>query len=163
MPSAKPRENRLWKDAIDGVDLKMPPIHTHPLTVTSAAIDANGHANNIDFVRWMQDAAVAHADAVGCTAATRDAGATWVVRSHQIEYLRPAMLDDRIEIRTWISDFRRAFSKRKYEFVRVSDQTILARGETNWVFIEATTGRPRSISPNICGMFELVPDESPNT
>jgi acyl-CoA thioester hydrolase len=137
----------------------MSAIHIYPIIVSAEAIDANGHANNIEFVRWMQEAAVAHADAAGCTAATLAAGATWVVRSHQIEYLRPAFNDDRIDVRTWVADFRRAFSRRKYEFLRQSDQTVLARGETNWVFVDVSTGRPRSIPANIASMFELVPDE----
>ena len=139
----------------------MSAIHIYPITVTPQSIDANGHASNIEFVRWMQEAAVSHADAAGCTAATLAAGATWVVRSHQIEYLRPAFKDDRIKIRTWVADFRRAFSRRKYEFVRAADQTTLARGETNWVYVEVTTGRPRSIPPHIAAMFELIPDETP--
>ena len=137
----------------------MSAIHIYPIIVSAEAIDANGHANNIEFVRWMQEAAVAHADAAGCTAATLAAGATWVVRSHQVEYLRPAVKDDRIDVRTWVADFRRAFSRRKYEFLRQSDQTVLARGETNWVFVDVSTGRPRSIPANIASMFELVPDE----
>ena len=135
-------------------------VYVHDLTVTAGSIDANGHASNIEFLRWMQEAAVAHADAAGCTAATREAGATWVVRSHQIEYLRPAFAGERIEVRTWVVDFRRAFSRRKYEFVRAGDQVVLARGETNWVFVEVAGGRPRSIPTNISGMFELVPDEA---
>jgi len=136
----------------------MSPIHTYPLTVTANSIDANGHANNIEFVRWMQEAAVSHADAAGCTTATLAAGATWVVRSHQIEYLRPAFADDRLEVRTWVVDFRRAFSRRKYEFIRAADQTVIARGETNWVYIEAATARPRSIPPAIAVLFQLIPD-----
>jgi len=137
----------------------MSAIHIYSITVTPEAIDANGHASNIEFVRWMQEAAVAHSDAAGCTAATLAAGATWVVRSHHIEYLRPAFENDRIDVRTWVVDFRRAFSRRKYEFVRADDQTVLARGETNWVFIEVGSGRPRSIPANIAAMFELIPDE----
>jgi acyl-CoA thioester hydrolase len=137
----------------------MSAIHIYPITVSLEAIDANGHANNIEFVRWMQEAAVSHADAAGCTAATLAAGSTWVVRSHQIEYLRPAFKDERIDVRTWVVDFRRAFSRRKYEFVRAGDQTVLARGETNWVYLEVSSGRPRSIPTNIAGMFELIPDE----
>lgn len=137
-------------------------VYIHEITVGPQAIDANGHANNIEFVRWMQEAAVAHADAAGCSAATRDAGATWVVRSHQIEYLRPAMLDDRIAVRTWVMDFRRAFSRRQYEFVRVSDQTVLARGQTDWVFVDISAGKPRSVPPGIVGMFTLLP-EGPGT
>lgn len=138
----------------------MADIFIHNIIVSPDAIDANGHANNIEFVRWMQEAAVAHADAAGCTAATRDAGATWVVRSHQIEYLKAALAGDKILVRTWVVDFRRAFSKRKYEFVRENDQTVLARGETDWVFLDTATGRPRSIPPHIVAMFMLVPDET---
>ena len=134
-------------------------IHTYSVEVAPASIDANGHANNIEFVRWMQEAAVSHADAAGCTAATREFGATWVVRSHQIEYLRPAMVNDQLHVRTWVADFRRAFSRRKYEFVRTSDQIVLARGETNWVYVEVASARPRSIPSHIAAMFELVPDE----
>src|SRR4051794_31423300 len=92
------------------------PIHTYSIQVPPTSIDANGHVNNIEFVRWMQEAAVAHADAAGCTAATQQAGATWVVRAHQIEYLRPAFEGDRIDVLTWVADFRRAFSTRKYKF-----------------------------------------------
>lgn len=127
--------------------------HTHTVRVGPLAIDANGHVNNVEFVRWMQEAAVAHADAVGCTAATKEAGATWVVRSHRIEYLRPAYLNDIIEVRTFVDNLRRAFSLRKYEFVRPSDGVTLARGETDWVFIDAATGRPRSIPEQIVAMF----------
>ena len=139
----------------------MPAVHNYSVTVTAESIDANGHASNIEFVRWMQEAAVAHADAAGCTAATLAAGSTWVVRSHQIEYLRPAFKDDRLDVRTWVVDFRRSFSRRKYEFVRPDDQTVLARGETNWVFIDAATARPKSIPPALAAMFELIPDDPP--
>ena len=127
--------------------------HRYTFQVPEAAIDRNGHVNNVEFVRWMQDAAVDHSRAVGCTAATKEAGCTWVVRSHAIDYLRPAFVGESIEVRTWIDDYRRAFSKRKYEFHRVSDGVLLARGETNWVYIDATTGRPKSIPENIQALF----------
>jgi acyl-CoA thioester hydrolase len=134
---------------------KAPPhAHCHEIEVTSSSIDANGHASNIEFVRWMQEAAISHADVRGCTAATREAGAAWVVRTHKIEYLRPAFVGDRIQVLTWLANLRRASSLRKYEFVRVSDNAVLARGETDWVFIDASTGRPRSIPDQIKLMFE---------
>lgn len=101
----------------------------------------------------MQEAAVSHADSAGCTAATRAAGATWVVRSHHIEYAKPAMQGDRIEVRTWVVNIRRAFSLRKYEFVRAADGTVLARGETDWVLIDSSSGRPRSIPDGIQATF----------
>jgi acyl-CoA thioester hydrolase len=133
--------------------------HVYELEVPASAIDANGHANNVEYVRWMQEAATAHSDAVGCTAATRAAGSTWVVRSHHIEYLRPAFLGDRVEVRTWVADFRRTFSLRKYEFVRRGDGMVLARGETDWIFL-SSEGRLRSIPPEIQALFAVPPASS---
>ena len=130
----------------------------HVIDVPASAIDANGHANNVEFVRWMQEAAVAHADAVGGTAATLAAGGTWVVRSHRVEYLRPGLAGDRIRVLTWVADFRRAFSTRKYEFVREADGVVVARGETDWVFVDARTGRPKSIPPEFESMFRGAAD-----
>src|SRR4051812_49442383 len=90
---------------------------TFDLTIGPSAIDANGHANNVEFVRWMQDAAVAHADAVGCTAATLAAGGAWVVRSHRIEYLRPAFAGGRLGGVAWGAGFRRGVFPRGNEVV----------------------------------------------
>lgn len=131
--------------------------HTHVLEIEVApsAIDGNGHVNNVEYVRWMQDAATSHADASGCTALTRASGATWVVRTHHVDYRRPAFAGDRIDVRTWVADFRRVFSLRKYEFVRRGDGVVLARGETDWVFVDAGSGRPRSIPEAIQAVFEL--------
>jgi acyl-CoA thioester hydrolase len=138
----------------------MEQIHVYEVDVTAAAIDANGHANNVEFVRWMQEAAISHAAASGCTAATEAAVATWVVRSHHIEYLRAAFAGDSVQVRTWVADFRRAFSLRKYEFVRGGDGAILARGETDWVFVDGSTGRPRSVPPHIQALFEIPAAET---
>lgn len=131
--------------------------YIYEVEVASATIDVNGHVNNLEYVRWMQDAAVAHSDAVGCTRATLEGGFTWFVRSHHIEYLRPAYAGDHIEVRTWVADFRRAFSLRKYEMVRRGDGALLARGETNWAFLEAASGRPRSIPEEIQALFGALP------
>lgn len=134
-------------------------IYRHEFTVPPAAVDGNGHVNNVEYVRWMQDTAVAHSTGVGCTRATQEIGATWVARSHHIEYLRPAFAGDRILALTWVCNFRKVRSTRKYKFLRRSDNAILAEGETDWVFVDAATGRPRSIPETIASLFILVPPE----
>lgn len=122
-------------------------------------VDTNGHVNNIVYVQWMQDVAIAHSDAVGCTAATTAAGCTWVARSHQIEYLRPAFAGDRILLQTWIVDAaKKSSSPRRYRMVRESDGAVLARGETLWVFIDMQSGRPRTIPAEVIGCFAPVPE-----
>ena len=137
----------------------MPQVHEYEIEVDASVIDGNGHVNNVEYVRWMQEAAVRHADERGLTAATRDSGATWVVRSHRVEYLRPAVAGDRVRVTTWVADFRRAFSLRRYRFVRVSDGELLAKGETDWVFVDVSRGRPRSVPAELMGLFEVAPPD----
>lgn len=122
-------------------------------------IDGNGHANNVAYVQWMQDVAVRHFAAVGGIEAMHNVGGSWVARSHRIEYLRPAYPGDRIEVRTWVADCRGVRSLRRYAFVRPSDDAVLARGETEWVFVSATTGRPMRIPESIRSAFTLEEDE----
>ncbi len=130
----------------------------HEFEVLASALDRNGHVNNVQYVQWMQDVAVMHADAAGCSAATEAIGATWVARSHWIEYLRPAYAGDRIAAVTWVADFRRVRSLRKYRFVRVGDAALIAQGETDWVFVDAATGKLRAIPESVSGAFVLVPE-----
>ena len=127
-------------------------------TVPRDAIDENGHVNNVVYVQWMQDTAVAHSDAVGGTRAAVAAGGTWVVRSHHVEYLRPAFAGDELMVETWVTDFRRVRSTRRYRFLRVKDGTELARGATDWVFVNADNGRPTAVPEAVQACFTLVDD-----
>jgi acyl-CoA thioester hydrolase len=131
------------------------PVFIHELTVPVSAIDENGHVNNVVYVQWMQDVAIMHSDATGGTAAMREAGGAWVVRSHQVEYLAPAFAGDVICIRTWVHDFRHVRSLRKYRFENKETGRLIARGETQWVFISPETGRPKSIPDAVQKCFCL--------
>ena len=128
-------------------------VHAIEFEVTAGAIDGNGHVNNAEFVRWMNDVAVAHADREGWSAATRAAGAAWVARSHRIDYLRPAFLGDRIRARTWVVDVRGARSLRRYRFERTGDNTLLAEAETEFAFVDARSGRPRRVPADLIALF----------
>jgi Predicted thioesterase len=137
----------------------MSQIYRYELTVPKEAEDQNGHVNNIEYLRWMQDAAVEHSGKSGCTEATNAIGATWVIRSHRIEYLKPAFAGQNVVVLTWVSDFRRVQSLRKYKIIRPADRALLAEGETDWVFIDASNGKLRSIPKEIKATFELLPED----
>ena len=132
-------------------------IYRSEFTVPQDAIDGNGHVNNVAYVQWMQDVAIAHFTATGGADLMHDLGGTWVARSHHIEYLAPAFAGDRIEASTWIATLRRVRSMRRYAFTRVSDGILLAKGETEWVYVDTETGRPGSIPEAIKRAFTLVP------
>ncbi len=137
----------------------MEPIHRFEFVVPPESIDELGHVNNLEYLRWILDAAFSHSGAVGCTDATLSAGAAWVVRSHKIEYLRPAFAGDSIVVLTWVSNFRKVRSLRKYRVFRAEDGALLTRGETDWVYVDAASGKLRAVPPEIIRCFELVPEE----
>jgi acyl-CoA thioester hydrolase len=135
------------------------PVYPYEFTVPDEAVDENGHVNNVMYVQWMQDAAVRHYEAMGGRQPTIDIGATWVVRSHMVEYLRPAFAGERIKVETWVVNMRRVRSLRRYRFLRGADEQVLVRGETDWVFVDANTGALRAIPAEVVGLFTLLPDE----
>ena len=74
-------------------------LFAHTFTVLESAIDVNGHANNLEYLRWMQEVATAHSDACGWTLARyQETRTTWVIRSHAIDYLRPAFSGETLKL-----------------------------------------------------------------
>jgi acyl-CoA thioester hydrolase len=135
----------------------MPDIYLHEHTVHADEIDPLGHANNVAFVQWMQDAAIAHSTAQGWPMGRyREIGMAWVVRRHTVEYLLPAMEGERIVVRTWVADMQRVTSRRRYEIL--SGERLLARAETNWAFIKTSDGKLTRVPENVVSSFILVPD-----
>lgn len=134
----------------------MPAVYEHPHVVTADEIDELGHANNLVYLRWLQDAALGHSAVQGWPpeAYTR-LGMGWVVRSHEITYERPAFEGDAVVVRTWVASFRKASSVRRYDVVRCDDGKRLATAATNWAFVNYSTGLPARILPEIIGAFEL--------
>jgi len=130
-------------------------VYVRSLTIPTDVIDENGHVNNVAYVQWMQDIAVEHYTSLGGLAPTQAIGAAWVVSAHRIKYLLPAFEGEEIEVRTWVETLRRVTSRRMYEFVRRSDGKTLVTGETDWVFVDAQTGRLRAIPAGIARLLTI--------
>jgi len=122
-------------------------------------IDPLGHVNNISYVRWIQDIAVAHSSAVGLDfAAYGRLGAIFVVRRHEIDYLRPVLRGDAIEACTWITSVMAAKCVRVTELRRGSDPAPVTRANTVWGYVDLKTGRPTRIPAHVKQVFS-VPSE----
>ncbi len=135
----------------------MADVHTYYLTVPAAAIDANGHVGNVEYLRWLMDAAEDHATCVGWpTDRCRAQGATWVVRRHEIHYLRPAFAGERLAVQTWVASLSRAQSQRQYRIWRPADAAELARGATDYVFFDLERQRPRLIPRELITAFPIA-------
>ena len=137
----------------------MPAIFEWTHAVADADLDGLGHANNISYLKWMQSAALSHSAAQGWPVdAYANLGCGWVVRSHFIEYLSPALPGDTIVVRTWVADMKKVTSLRRYRIVtsRTDQEVILAKAQTDWAFIDYQTSLPKRIPPQILSSFEIA-------
>lgn len=127
------------------------------LVVPPSAIDVNGHVNNVQYVQWMQDAAMAHSAALGWSPERYlTLGRTWIIRSHTIEYYHSAYLGETIEVLTWVAGFHKIRSQRNYKFIRPADNTVLASATTVFIFCDLATGRPVSIPSEVQQAYTIV-------
>ncbi len=92
---------------------------SHSFPVENADIDVQGHVNNVAYVRWIQDVAVAHWFSI-TTEETR-ANYTWLVLRHEIDYKKQAFETEEITVTTWVGEPTRISWERFTEIRRGED------------------------------------------
>ncbi len=118
-------------------------VFTMSLYVGAESIDVLEHVNNREYLRWMEEAATAHATACGWSFDNlKKRNRAWVARQHWIEYLRPALLGDELTLFTWVQSAKRFSSLRRYALKRGNE--LLMVGATEWVLINLETRSPVS-------------------
>lgn len=132
-------------------------IYTASFRVYHYDLDAFGELRASTFARLLQQAATeASADAGFDDAWYARAGAFWLIRRTAIDYHRPVQAWDTVRVRTWVADFRRVRSQREYEMYVDGASEPVARGHTDWVYVERGTFKPRRVPQEI--MDGLMPD-----
>lgn len=123
----------------------LPNVHAVSLTVMPESIDVMGHANNAEYLKWLEVVAWDHTTALGLGWDRYDELNRGMVARHtELEYLAAAFEGDELEIGTWIveNDSRISITRR-YQIIRVSDGLTLMRARTRWVCIALDSGKPR--------------------
>ena len=124
----------------------MPLKHKRQFRIRFYECDAYGHLNNANYARYMQVTAFDASAAAGYADGEYERlGLIWLIRDTEVEFLQPLVYGDTAEVTTWVEDFRRVRSRRIYEIRRVGEDTLLARGSTDWVLLDRETLRPASI------------------
>lgn len=119
-----------------------PAIFEYRHIVREDEIDELGHVNNLYYLHWTQAAATAHSDSLGWPANRYLAlQSGWVVRTHEIEYLLPAIAGEEILVQTWVADMKKVSSLRRFLILRAADQARLAVAATNFAYIDYRTAR----------------------
>ena len=122
-------------------------------------IDELGHVNNVVYVRWVQDVAIAHWQA----AATPDqlTALAWVALRHEIDYKHPALLTDGIIASTWVGTAEAVRFERHVEILRAADRKVLARSRTLWCPITRESGRITRVGDDVRRVFSTDARTSP--
>lgn len=114
-------------------------------------IDEQNHVNNLVYLRWVQEVATAHWQAIASPEAQTTLG--WVVLRHEIDYKAPALLGDEIELWTRVGKATRLTFERFTEIRRLRDGQMLARARTLWCPVDPATGRPTRVSVEVRSQF----------
>ena len=113
-------------------------------------LDTAGHMNSAWYLSLIEDVAIdAAAHAGWPLQSSTEAGIAILAREHRIEYLKPALLGDELQITTYIGEFRRVSATRYCLIRRASDSELLARTRTLWVWVDSATGKPRPIPDGV--------------
>lgn len=119
--------------------------YKYTLTVQEEDLDELLHVNNVVYLKYLQEAAIAHWNTLA-TEEIRDS-IRWIVRKHEIEYLSSAGLGDNLEITTWVNTAEGASSERAYE-IRNGGK-LLVKARTLWISVDPSSLKPKRISEEI--------------
>ncbi len=139
--------------------------------------DAIGHVNNAAYLHYLEQAAIEHSAAVGYPLwRYQEMGTLFIVRRHEVDYLRPASPGDVLEVITWAEEIRGPRAVRAYEVYRhgqaasevgtlavpadgllpathVPASEVLVRARTQWVYVDLNSGRPLRVPAKLVGAF----------
>jgi acyl-CoA thioester hydrolase len=111
--------------------------------------------NNAVYQNYLEQAAIEHSEQLGLTfKAYQELGGVFIMRRVEIEYLRPAVAGDTLEITTWIKEIRGIRSLRCYEIRKQNQEHLLVTAEALWVWVEAKTMRPKPIPGLVFDKFQ---------
>jgi len=122
---------------------------SHSFQVAAEDIDEQGHVNNVAYLRWIQDVAVAH----WFHAATGEHQEkfAWVVVRHEIDYRRQALLNDESTVNTCVGAWTKVTCERFTEIYRGDE--LLAKGRTVWCMLDRETAKPARIASELIERF----------
>jgi acyl-CoA thioester hydrolase len=123
----------------------------HRIAVAQSDIDEMGHVNNVVYLRWVQDVAASHWNAVSTESLKQTF--KWVVLRHEIDYKNPAFLSDEIIGTTWVGAASGARFERFVRLNSVHDGRLLAEAKTVWCMLDAGTGRPTRITAEVLAVL----------
>ncbi len=123
----------------------------HAFTAQPADIDELGHVNNAVWVRWIQDLATGHWQALA--PADQIAAYIWVVTRHEIDYRGNVGPGETVMGETWVPGKPYGARFDRHARFTGSDGKVKVEAVTTWALIDRATGRLLRVRDEIAAPF----------
>jgi acyl-CoA thioester hydrolase len=122
---------------------------TLPLAPQAGDIDGLNHTNNAVYVRWCEQIGWAHSTTLGLALEDyQRLDRAMAIRRGEYDYLLPTLLGEELLLATWlVAGDGKLTMERRFQLVRLSDQSTVLRGRWDLVCIEMSSGRARRMPP----------------
>ena len=124
---------------------------TRAKTATEADIDELGHVNNAVWVKWIQEIAVAHWEAVAT--AEQHAAYIWVVTRHEIDYRGNVCPGETVTGETWVPEPPRGARFDRHVRFTGADGKVKVEAVSTWALLDRETGRLLRVRPELAAPF----------
>lgn len=128
---------------------------TCPVSPKEMDIDGLNHTNNAVYVRWCEEVAWSHSQALGLSIADyQRLDRAMAIRRGEYDYLLPTLLGEPLTLATWLfSSDGKITMDRRFQLIRDSDQVTVLRGRWDLVSIELSSGRARRMPQEFCDTY----------
>lgn len=117
----------------------MKKIHSFTRKILADDVDMFRSMRYSVFLRWLQEASIAHTEALGAGRdKTLDKGALWVIARVSVEILRMPQYDEVVTFRTWAGKTRHVLFPRYYEIID-AEGNVAVRASAVWLLMDAKT------------------------
>ncbi|MEC7815083.1 MAG: acyl-CoA thioesterase [Pseudomonadota bacterium] len=122
----------------------LPEPFTMTIRVQPEDTDRLGHANNVVYIRWLEEVSWAHIESLGMTwALHEETGKAMAITRTEVDYLLSANAGDELVLGTWLTDWDGRFrSARQFQLIRVADGKTLLRGLSTHACVDMKSQRP---------------------
>lgn len=114
-------------------------------------------ATPLTILHYLEDAAIAHSEAVGYgIRRLKSEGLAWILNRWHLQMDQYPLRGEKVIVETWPSKFERFYATREFLIID-TNQKIIGRATSLWVFFNTETKRPLRIRSEFLDAYGLDP------
>lgn len=123
--------------------------------VRYSEIDENNRIKLVSILDYFQDCCTFQSEDIGVgTEYLKELQSAWLLASWQIVIEKYPRLGEKMIVGTMPYDFKGLYGCRNM-LLQDEEGTVMAYANSNWIFVDIATGKPKRIPPEVMKMYEL--------